>query len=102
MSRSEPSPEEASYQAGECGGQQGGQRQRQQASWGLGPEHLALAQSLRGPDVVCHLQCLSVVVVVVQLLRECKDLWGDGAQWVGQVGRAALPLCDLSPVIGPL
>lgn len=92
MSRSEPSPEEASHQAGERGGQQSGQRQRQQPSWGLGPEHLALAPSLQGPDVVCHFQCLSTVAVVVQLLRECKDLRGGGGGQ-GSVGRAGEQSC---------
>ena len=78
MSRREGSPEKAHRQAGERGGQQGGQRLGQQQSWGPGPENLALAQALHGPDVVRHIHFL--LVVIEQLLGEGQDLWeGQGS-----------------------
>ena len=85
MSRREGSPEEAHCQAGEHGGQQGGQRLGQQQSRGPGPENLALAQALHGPDVVRHIHFL--LVVIEQLLGEGQDLWeGQGSS--GRVGPA--------------
>ena len=85
MSRREGSPEEAHCQAGEHGGQQGGQWLGQQQSRGPGPENLALAQALHGPDVVRHIHFL--LVVIEQLLGEGQDLWG-GQGSSGRVGPA--------------
>lgn len=100
VSRSEPSSEDGSHQAGERGEQQGRQRRGQSRAWGLGLEHQALPPRLQGPDVVCHF--LFLFVVIVQLLRESKNLWRDTAQQEGQAGRAGLPavcgyLASLSP-----
>lgn len=89
MSKHESSSAETCCQAGEHGGQQGRQRQGQQPSRGLGPENLALPPGLQGPDIVCHFQFL--LVVVIQLLRECQDLWkAQGSAGRDEAGGAAL------------
>lgn len=92
MSRREGSPEEAHRQAGERGGQQGGQRLGQQRSWGPGPENLALAQALHGPDVVRHVHAL--LLVIEQLLGEGQDLW-EGLVREGAGGPALLTVWPL-------
>lgn len=69
---------------------QGGQRLGQQQSWGPGPENLALALGLHGPDIVRHIHSLSALE---QLLGEGQDLGGrdravrEGAHCVSRRGK---------------
>lgn len=101
VSRREQSSEETSRQAGECGDQQGGQRQGQQLSWGLRLEHEALPLLLQGPDIFCHSQFL--LLIIVQLLGEGEDLWkGRGSAGSEEQAELCSLLCDPRPFTLPL